>query len=42
MEADPTNLTYTACAILIAVYAWGRFNTPSARRAEASQIAVPV
>ncbi len=37
MEADPTSLTYTACAILIAVYAWGRFNTPPSNRSSTRQ-----
>src|SRR5215469_629015 len=37
METDPTSLTYTGCAVLIAVYAWGRFNTPPSNRSSTRQ-----
>ena len=38
MDISPVSVAaYAACAILIAVYAWGRFNTPSSNRSSTRQ-----
>lgn len=37
MADEMFTLTYGACAVLIAVYAWGRFNTPPSNRSSTRQ-----
>jgi hypothetical protein len=37
MDGNLTNLAYVACGVLIATYAWDRFNTPASNRSATRQ-----